>query len=546
MSFPRTALLAAILLCVPFSLLSEEELSYTVRPGDTLEKVIEEFGTEGVSVEELRRYNNLKSVRRIPPGTKIRFQLGWLKIKPLQAVAAAVSGEARVIRAGREKAEEVREGDGFKPGDVLETGTDSSVLLKFGDGSRLLLQGNSALAFEVLEAYGDHDVPGIRIFLHRGRIETEIAPNESPDRRFEIRTPAGSAGARGTRFRVGSGADTLLTEVTHGTVAVAGSGGDGVLALEENFGTVVEAGRPPIPPVELLPPPGLDPVREFYRRMPLRIEWRGVPQAAGYRVQLRSASAADVILLDRISEGPRLEVRELDDGDYILRVRALDSYRLEGRDAERPFTLDAHPLPPPVVAPSAGQRFLLGRDEVVLRWEESPGAAGYQLQLARGEDFSHPLIQRAGLTGTSYLLAEPLSAGRYYWRIASRDAHGERGPFSRVFHFELAHPPEPPREIRIRKSAGELRIGWRKGRQGLRYHLQLAEDREFSRLLEERETDADGLTLPRPQGRSYLRIRSMDAWGNVSEFTTPLEIVAPVPGYIPAVVLGVLGLVLLL
>ncbi|HFC53709.1 MAG TPA: LysM peptidoglycan-binding domain-containing protein, partial [Gammaproteobacteria bacterium] len=146
-SFPRTALIAAILLCVPFSLLGEEELSYTVRPGDTLEKVIEEFGTEGVSVDELRRFNNLKSVRRIPPGTKIRFQLGWLKIKPLQAVAAAVSGEARVIRAGQEKTEEVQEGDGFKPGDVLETGADSSVLLKFGDGSRLLLQGNSALAF---------------------------------------------------------------------------------------------------------------------------------------------------------------------------------------------------------------------------------------------------------------------------------------------------------------------------------------------------------------------------------------------------------------
>ncbi|HFC52925.1 MAG TPA: hypothetical protein ENJ43_00655 [Gammaproteobacteria bacterium] len=402
------------------------------------------------------------------------------------------------------------------------------------------------MAFEVLEAYGDHDVPGIRIFLHRGRIETEIAPNDSPDRRFEIRTPAGSAGARGTRFRVGSGEDTLLTEVTHGTVAVAGSGAGGALALKENFGTVVEAGRPPIPPVELLPPPGLDPVRQLYRRLPLRIEWRGVPQAAGYRAQLRSASAADVILLDRISEGPRLEVRELDDGDYILRVRALDSHRLEGRDAERPFTLDAHPLPPRIVNPSGGQRFLLGRDEVVLRWEESPGAADYQLQLAGGEDFSHPLVQRAGLTGTSYPLAETLPAGRYYWRIASRDAHGKRGPFSHAQRFELGHPPEPPRGIEIGKTADELRIRWQKGRDGLRYYLQLAADREFSRLLEERELDAHGVTLSRPQKRSYLRIRSIDAWGNASDFTTPMEIVAPAPGYIPAVVLGVLGLVLLL
>ncbi len=544
MRFISSALIAALLLCVPLAALCSEELSYTVRPGDTLERVVEEFGTEGVGVEDLRRFNNLKSVQRIPPGTKIRFRLGWLKIKPLQAVAAAVSGEARVVRAGRKEAEDVVQGDGFKPGDVLETGADSSVLLKFGDGSQLLLQGNSALAFEILESYGDRDIPGVRLFLHRGRIDTEIAPNESPDRRFEIRTPVGSAGARGTRFRVAAESRTQLTEVTHGTVAVVGGKDGGALAVEENFGTVAEAGRPPIPPVELLPPPDLGTVEQRYRRLPARVAWRGMVQAIGYRALLKRADTPDVTVLDRVTSEPHIELQELTDGDYILLVRALDSHRLEGLEAERRFTLDAHPLPPLAAVPER-ERLLLGEDELVLRWQGSPAAVSYHLQLAADENFGNLIVDRERVDGTSYAIVESLSPRRYYWRIASRDSSGKRGPFGAAQQFELAQRPGPPAGLEIRKTADELRLRWHEERPGLRYHLQLAADREFTRLLEERELDAASVALARPPERSYLRIRAIDSHGTASGFTTPIEIVPPMPGYLPAVLMGVLGLVLL-
>ena len=50
---------------------------------------------------DLQKLNNLKDARQIPPGTKIRFDLGLVKIKPLQVQVVAVSGKVTVIRANQ-------------------------------------------------------------------------------------------------------------------------------------------------------------------------------------------------------------------------------------------------------------------------------------------------------------------------------------------------------------------------------------------------------------------------------------------------------------
>ncbi len=544
MQYIRSVILAVLFLCLPIVGICDEELSYTVQPGDTLQKLVEEYGVDSVQVDELRRFNKLKSAREIPPGTKIRFRLGWLKIKPLQVQALAVSGPVTVMRADASETEPVVKGKGFKPGDVLETGEGGSVMLEFGDGSRLLLQGKSTMTFEILEAYGDRDVPNIRLRLHRGRIETTVAPNSSPDRRFEIKTPAGSAGARGTRFRVGADSDEQLlrTEVTHGTVAVEGGGKE--LPVGANFGTVVEAGRVPIPPLPLLPAPEFTAVKGDYQRLPFQITWNKLPGANGYRVQVSSASATGVMRIDTTTDTPSFSVDGLDDGDYLVMVRAIDFHGLEGIDAQHPFTLDAHPLPPRLVAPASGKQ--LRQSQPLFQWEASVDAVAYRFQLTTGAAFENPLVDVADLKGNSYAVAESLPPQRYYWRVASRDADGEEGLFGDVLEFDIALPPSPPQDIAIRKTDTKLMLQWREEKPDYRYHLQLANDPEFSDLFVERETTQAQITLPRPQQRVYMRMRTLDTDGYPGPFNRPIEIVPPMKSHVPVFLLGIVGLVLIL
>lgn len=538
-------LLLLVLMALSLAAVGEEELIYTAQPGDTVQKVIDKYGVQSLQAEELRRFNKLKGVRQIPPGTKIRFRLGWLKVKPLEARAGAVSGPVTVTRAGELSAEKVVEGSGFRPGDVLETGKGGSVMLLFGDGSRLLLQAESTLTFEVLEKYGDPDTPNIRLHLHRGRVETKVAPNKSPDRRFEIETPAGSAGARGTSFRVGTdeGARQLFTEVTHGTVAVEGGGKE--LPVAEHFGTVVEAGRPPIPPLPLLPAPDLSGVEPLYRHLPLQIGWSRVPDAVGYRVLLVPSGAGGVVSVDRRVDSAAVELEKLEDGDYQLIVRAIDSHGLEGLDAQRDFTLDAHPLPPRLVTPAQGERLYQGRPE--FHWQPSSEAVRYRFQLDVERDFANPVMDiLLPSSEGGYRLSEPLAPGRYYWRVASIDKEGEQGLFGTESGFEVSLPPQPPRDLSIRKTAQELKLGWRAEKKGYRYQLQLAADPAFSRVLVERETGQTELTLPRPQEKVYLRMRTLDDVGHPGEYSRPLEIVPPLENLIPLFFLGTAGLVFLL
>ncbi len=538
------ALLLIVLAFLSFATAADEELVYTARPGDTIQKVIREYGVQSVDVEELRRFNKLKDIREIPPGTKIRFRLGWLKVKPLEVRALAVSGRVSVIRADGRNAEPVVKGDDFKPGDTLETGEDSSVMLLFGDGSQLLLQGNSTLVFEVLEKYGDPNVPNIRLHLYRGRIETKVAPNDSPDRRFEIKAPAGSAGTRGTQFRVGTGegGQQLFTEVTHGLVAVEGGGEE--LPVAEHFGTVVEAGRPPIPPLPLLPAPELSRVKPLYRYLPLKIDWKDQPGAVAYRVLIAPVGEGGVVRLDRRVDSAVVEVGELEDGKYRLIVRAVDSHGLEGLDAQQDFTLDAHPLPPLLARPAAGERIYHGRPE--FHWQSSEDAHFYRFQLDTARDFVTPIVDERIPQGKYYQPGDPLTPGRYYWRVASIDGSGELGPFGKVFEFDVVQPPGPPRGISVRKTVNELVLRWQASDAGYRYQLQLASDAAFSHVVTERETSRAELVLPRPQQKVYMRVRALDQENYPGAFSDPIEIVPPLKNTIPLFILGTAGLFFLL
>lgn len=77
---------------------------------------------------------------------------------------------------------------------------------------------------------------------------------------------------------------------------------------------------------------------------------------------------------------------------------------------------------------------------VVLRWRSVPGAAGYDLQVARDATFAvRELDVRVELAG--YRLGPPPTAGRRYWRVRTVDGDGRPGPWSTAKVIEPVAEP---------------------------------------------------------------------------------------------------------
>lgn len=437
-----------LLMCLHSVAATAAEWVYTMQSGDNLWDLSSEHMEDLGNWHKLQKLNNVIDPKRIPPGTRIRFPLAWLKIKLAPVRILELEGEVNATSSQTGAAILLKPGATLITGDEIHTGSSGSVLLEFLDSSRLLLQKNSHLILETQNTYSSSGVLDVRVRLPRGRIETVINPRQKKGTRFEIHTPAAITGVRGTEFRVAMEGDQKVsrTEVTRGEVAVSGAAGKTV-ALPANFGTVVTTGQPPSAPKPLLPAPDLSRLPDNTSHFPLMFDWPAIEGAEFYRVQISNAAASALLVDEGTLTDPRLRAIELPDGDYLLRVRAIDTDGLEGLNADHRFSLVVPVEPPLLTAPLPGTAINIQEQPLVFRWEMAENATSYHFQLSTSGDFSAPFIDLPDHQDTYLNLAQTLDPGDYYWRIASRTTFGKQGAFS-LQQFSLQQPePEPEPDL---------------------------------------------------------------------------------------------------
>lgn len=94
----------------------------------------------------------------------------------------------------------------------------------------------------------------------------------------------------------------------------------------------------------------------------------------------------------------------------------------------------AAPLPPPaIVSPSSGA--VVG-DDAPLLWNAVPGASRYDVELC-GDPACADVLGRSSVPNLYSLIRRPL--GTLYWRVATVDAGGQRGAWSAITRFTVAH-----------------------------------------------------------------------------------------------------------
>lgn len=498
-SVPLLATALGLALAGPGVHAADLEVVYTTRAGDTLIGLERQYLSAPFGWKGLKALNRIGNPMRLPVGSPLRIPENWLRAQPHTARVVAVSGD--VTMDGKPLAPDTR----VSAGAILRTGDGGFVTLALPDESRLTVQPGSQARLEKVQSF--HGLPGqnARIHLEQGRIESSVAPQRGPAARYQIRTPSATLSVRGTAFRAGTDPDagTAQAEVTAGEVGMRNATAADATGLPAGFGVVARAGAPIPAPRALLPAPALDEVPALFRRITMDIPFPPIAKAVAYRAQIARDEAFSDVVATAVFATPRARFTDLPDGDYRLRVRAIDAEGLEGRDATRDIALRARPEPPEATSAPPG----------VVAWSARPDASSYRLQIADDSRFAQPAIDRK-VDGLQSM--PPLGPGRYAWRIASLRTDGNPGPWSDPQTLDIRPAPGP---ATVEHYNRRLRLAWA-GRPGQIYDVQLARDEAFQDLVVDQRIGEAALTLPEPgPGRYRLRIRATDPDGGVSPWS---------------------------
>ncbi|MFK4703297.1 hypothetical protein ABIC83_000110 [Roseateles asaccharophilus] len=505
---------------------ADADWRYRIQTGDTLITLTDAWLAPPKTWRDLQKLNRVPDPLRLKPGSTLRMPVVWLKREA--SVAEAVFARGQVTRQRGTASEALAAGAQLHSGDRIKTGAQSSASLRFADGSRLLIPPESEVALEQLLVLGRGAIPAVRLGVQQGGADSRVAPNAQRVPLYEIRTPHVNLGVRGTEFRVQTAGGATRMQVLSGAVHADGLKAD----VAAGQGLLAEGKALSVAP--LLPAPDLSGLAPEAERLPLRLAWVGGPTgAATWRAQLYARGDFDRLLLDaHVGEPVAMwnEARDLPDGDYTLRVRAIDARGQEGVAADADIRLKARPEPPFIQQPAEGAVSYNGA--IALAWTRNTAAPDVRLQIAKDAQFKELVLQPPPLSAAGF--DAKLPDGVYHWRVASVEAGGRAGPFGDPQRFEIQPPPPAPPPAEPDLGGDQLKLRWRADAGVVRYELEWAKDDKFDGADVQRfSTDKAEVAMPKPSaGKYYLRARGFNAAGAPGPWGQTQMIEVPYPRWI--------------
>jgi len=492
---------------------------YTVVDGDNLWNFSGKHLDKVTRFEQLRKINNIDDPEHMKPGSVIRVPMAWIKSNLVPASVHSINGKAEIERSKSGERVAASSSSEIYLGDILRTDANSGVAIQFADASIVSVYENSVVRFDHLSAHGTTGMVDSRINLLQGRLSSKVTPASGPGSRFEIHTPSAISAVRGTAYRavVADGGAVSNIEVVEGKVAVKGS--DKQRLIPKGYATQVAAGAPPSEPKKLLAAPVFNSVPLPIRKLNWRLEWQAVSGAKAYRVEVSASEGFETLLWQGVSEYTRAALPDLPDGDYHLRVRAIDEMGLEGFERAIKVVLDARPQPPLPLKPSAAQEFR--GESPDLEWTASADAKQYQLEIADNPEFASPLVDEI-VSATRFTTAATLpEIGQFHWRLTSIADDGEYGPLGVSRNYEVKAIPAQPEASLGGSDDGKLIASWEKTSEGQTYQVQIASDKNFKNIIVDQAIELPEFAFERHEGSTrYMRVKTIESDGYESPWGT--------------------------
>jgi len=387
------------------------------------------------------------------------------------ATCASAVGEVQVKRTGQSAWDPVATGATFRAGDEVRTGPLAFVRVEFLTGGGLELEEKASVIIDV--APPEKGAPDSSVAGHENR----VAVKEGVVRGFlpqategveplgiVIQTADGSqtrlaakAGEKPAAFRLtGSKKGTELA-VTQGEARVLTAKGEKAIRR----GQAVEVAQGEVSaPAELIdfPPslePGIDARFHFVPGLSVKLTWRAVPGAAGYRVQVARDLAFQGV--DQVSEvgGTEFAFAPKGPGMNAWRVAARDA---SGRYGEYGFARRFYAekdLPRDLlVAPEDGAvlKFTDVAPAISFSWESAGAAQKYRLVVASGPNLLEQKVMGAVAQGQRVEL-EGLGTGEYFWGVYVDDGKTPEPIFVKPRRLSLQKLAKP--KVKVPKAISE-------------------------------------------------------------------------------------------
>jgi len=169
----------------------------------------------------------------------------------------------------------------LKPGDRIRTGSSSTAVLAFFDGSKTALEAGTELTILEMRSRRDGSAKVIVLYQQRGQTYHRVRPLPDPASRFEVETPAAVTVVHGTEFAVAVEADgTTEVKVREGRVKVIARGK--AVEVPAKHATSVKPDLPPAAP--FVAPTPLPPLSLMETPLPV-LRQTGTPTPTSERAQ---------------------------------------------------------------------------------------------------------------------------------------------------------------------------------------------------------------------------------------------------------------------
>ncbi len=521
MSFPSgrqcsagmAAMLVALILVLnvmPARASDARMYTYTTVQGDNLRRIAKKQLLNGTDWRLLQKTNALKNPDVIAVGSRLKIPVDAMRMEP--ALVKVLSTKGIVGGATNPNSDAIKAGAVLNEGAKISTGDDGFVTLQLADGSTLTVQSKSSVRLENIKQFANSNgVTDSVIRLDSGRVETTVATQRNSGARYEILTPTSNMGVRGTVFRVAadSAGTRASSEVLEGLVVVAALNINAAakyadVALNQGFGTVAEANKPPLAPIALLPAPRMAALAKRVNDTNIEFKFSAIAKAVKYRGQLARDQAFKNPVADVLSDVAEGEVKirfgYVAAGEYFLRVRAIDGLGLEGNNGEHAFTVVK-----PLAAPLQNAQATVAK----FAWSPLDGATGYRLQVATDEKFNTLLIDEKSLTALDFSPLKPLPYGNYFWRVLAIGEAGVEGAFSTGQNWLVQGDAIALEQPQV--DGARVMMRW-DGNANQLYQIQIARDERFHDVVANSRVVGSTFNIDTlPKGFYFARVRAISA-----------------------------------
>lgn len=496
---------------------------YKTIPGDSLWNIAQRHLHNIKLWTELKKINHLPNDDYIEPGTLIKVPRKWLKINKSTATLVNAIGGVKIINGDKQTLEfgkDFTDKDSLilSTGDTILTGDDGLATILFKDGSRLLLQSNSELVLNDLIALGDGSLSDIKLQLDKGRLENRVYSSPISNTNYEVKTATATTSVRGTVFRMGLEDEDSVTEVVSGKVAAKAQEGESAAELLAGQAIIISKDGD-AKQVEMLPPPVFANFPQLIEAVPIKIDVESMDGVVGYATKIIPVGSDEQDAVSSMrSEGNVLLGNDLPDGRYQMMVSAIDQNGVTGQPATYEFILNARPFAAVLTIPAQDEKILLRN--LTFNWDKATDEAKtFYLQVARDDKFRDIVIDADNLAEPTYK-PEDLLSGIYFWRVASIDAEGMRGPFSATKDFRILL--EDPNLEKANVKTVDVQLEWAPLEAGTKYLIQISDSTKFEKIILEHSLTENTVFVENlAPGTYFFRIQSTAGDNYVSEWGLP-------------------------